>query len=43
MVATVITLGRSRNRAPSFTAWIKSAREKCSPHSAIFFFTASSR
>ena len=36
MVATVITFGRSRSRAPSFTAWIKSAARK--PRAAFSHF-----
>jgi hypothetical protein len=41
IVATVITIGRSRNRAPSFTARIKSTRELFFPSSARFLATAS--
>ena len=41
MVATVITIGRNRNRAPSLTACNKSFCEILSLSSARFFATAS--
>ena len=43
IVATVITFGRNRSRAPSFTACTKSSRENSLPLASIRFFNASSK
>ena len=43
MVATVMTFGRKRRRAPSLIAWSKSSELKAAPRSSRFFFSISSR